>query len=48
MDRAEMERITLMYKNNHDLDYGNKVDHIPSDELKELKDKYAAMRNAIK
>ena len=45
MDRAEMKCISVMYKQEHDLDYGDKIDHIPSDELK---DKYAAMRNATK
>ena len=48
MDKAEMEVISVMYKQDHDLDYSDKVEHIPSDELKELKVKYAANKNAQK
>ena len=48
MDKAEMECISVMYKQENDMDCSEKVEHIPSDELKELKAKYAANRNAQK
>ena len=48
MDRAEMECISVMYKQENDLDWSEKVTHIPSDELKELRANYAANKNASK
>ena len=48
MDKAEMECIAVMYKQENNLEWSDKVEHIPSDELKELRANYAASRNASK
>ena len=48
MDKAEIECITVMYKQENDLDWCEKVEHIPSDDLKKLRADYAANQKAQK
>ena len=48
MDKAEIECITVMYKQENDLDWSDKVEHIPSDDLKKLRADYAANQKAQK
>ena len=46
MDKAEIDCITVMYQQENNLEWSDKVDHIPSDELKELRANYAASKKA--